>query len=346
MIAFSNLPHTGLPSLDLQAFKSQIAKLNQDTEGQKSFVPPNGWAHKVFGLNANFYMGLTPLYLQMAHYGVGEAVARGTFIDHPFTRSLMTYLGTSLILFGDKATSTRAALFVYQKHAQVYGTLDHPILTPEGEITQYRALDPAALLWVFATLVMSALSNYEFFYGPLSPEEKEAFYRETRPLALLSAIPPDILPLNFSEFETYYYSMIESPYITITPRSRKAMEDITSKISGHLRPYLKAMSAMRLPPKIRDGFGMHVDSATENLSKKAETFFKAHEKLPSRLRRSPLESFVRAQVGTADWSDTALIQILHAFEALGLELEANTRRKTPLLSLSILRRAAKRYARD
>ena len=90
MIAFSNLPHTGLPSLDLQAFKSQIAKLNQDTEGQKSFVPPNGWAHKVFGLNANFYMGLTPLYLQMAHYGVGEAVARGTFIDHPFTRSLMT----------------------------------------------------------------------------------------------------------------------------------------------------------------------------------------------------------------------------------------------------------------
>ncbi|QQR80626.1 MAG: DUF2236 domain-containing protein [Deltaproteobacteria bacterium] len=300
---------------------------------------------KIFGLNANFYMGLTPLYLQMAHYGVGEAVARGTFIDHPFTRSLMTYLGTSLILFGDKATSIRAALFVYQKHAQVYGTLDHPILTPEGEITHYKALDPAALLWVFATFVMSALSNYEFFYGPMSAKEKESFYRETRPLALLSAIPPDILPLSFAAFETYYHSMIESPYITITPRSRKAMEDITSKISGHLSPYLKAMSAVRLPPKIRDGFGMRVDRATENLSKKAETFFRAHEKLPARLRRSPLESFVREQVGTSDWSDTALTHSLRIIEALGLELEANSNRRISLSPLTIGLRTLERYRR-
>ncbi|HCJ35278.1 MAG TPA: DUF2236 domain-containing protein, partial [Ktedonobacter sp.] len=47
------------------------------------------------------------------------------------------------------------------------------------------ASDPELLLWVFATLIDTILYTYPIFIGPLSLQEQEQYYQESKTIGHL-----------------------------------------------------------------------------------------------------------------------------------------------------------------
>jgi uncharacterized protein (DUF2236 family) len=89
--------------------------------------------------------GPTALLLQIAHPSVAQGVAEHSdFESRPFDRLHGTIRTTMDLVFGDARTAEKAVRRLNGVHATVRG---------DG----YRALDPALLLWVQVTLLVTSV---------------------------------------------------------------------------------------------------------------------------------------------------------------------------------------------
>src|SRR5437660_542512 len=96
-------------------------------------------------------------------------------------------LNTTLAVVYAEPGQARAALRrIDRRHGPVRGT------TAEGRT--YDARDPALLLWVQTTLVLTSLRLYEAVLGRLPPLDREAYWQEARPVAALLGIPTYLQP--------------------------------------------------------------------------------------------------------------------------------------------------------
>src|SRR5204862_428210 len=68
--------------------------------------------------------------------------------------------------------------------------------------------DPALLLWVQATLVLTSLRLYEAVAGRLAHADREAYWQETRPIAQALGIPPALQPATPADLERYERLML------------------------------------------------------------------------------------------------------------------------------------------
>src|SRR4030088_212014 len=119
------------------------------------------------------------LLMQLAHPKVAAGVdEHSDFRAPPIRRLRRTIRMTMAIVFGDRETALAAARAVNLVHAKVSGT-------------DYHALDPELLLWVYATLADTALVTYETFVERLLPREREDFYQEFKLLGELLGLPRD-----------------------------------------------------------------------------------------------------------------------------------------------------------
>src|SRR6266702_4177678 len=136
------------------------------------------------------------LLMQLAHPKVAAGVdEHSDFRSHPVRRLRRTIRMTMAIVIGDRETALAAARAVNQTHSRVRGA-------------SYRALDPDLLRWVHATLVDSALVTYETFVKPLSVDEREDFYQESKLLGELLGIPHEDFPQSLRDFSDYIDRMI------------------------------------------------------------------------------------------------------------------------------------------
>ncbi len=107
------------------------------------------------------------LLLQVAHPLVAAGVAaHSEFRAHPLRRLWRTLDLMLTLAFADGATALGAVRTIEGVHARVHGVLEAPS-GPFPRGTHYDANDPALLLWVYATLVDTALVVYERFVEPL-----------------------------------------------------------------------------------------------------------------------------------------------------------------------------------
>src|SRR3977135_1973139 len=131
------------------------------------------------------------LLMQLAHPKVAAGVdEHSDFRAHPIRRLRRTIRMTMAIVFGDRETALAAPRGVNQVHAKVQGS-------------DYRAVDPELLLWVYATLADTALVTYETFVKRLQPHEREAFHEEFKLLRELLGIPRQRFPGTALEFDDY-----------------------------------------------------------------------------------------------------------------------------------------------
>jgi len=72
----------------------------------------------------------------------------------------------------------------------------------------YEARDPALLLWVQATLVLTSLRLYEAIAGPLSMSERDAYWTEAKPIAEALGIPLEQQPASLADLRRYERSML------------------------------------------------------------------------------------------------------------------------------------------
>jgi uncharacterized protein (DUF2236 family) len=143
----------------------------------------------VAGLRALLIQALHPL----AMAGVDQ---HSDWRADPVGRLAATSAYLSTITFGERASAERAAARVRRIHERVSGV--------DAETGQdYRASDPALLLWVHAALVDSNLAAREMFSIPLSGDDADRYVEEMVVAAELVGVPAAAVPDSVAGLARY-----------------------------------------------------------------------------------------------------------------------------------------------
>ena len=168
------------------------------------------------------------LLFQLAHPWVAAAIAEHSkTIDDPIGRFHRTFAVVFTMVFGTLDQALSAARALHRRHAAIHGRL--PITVgPFRAGSPYQANDLAALRWIYATLVETALMTHDFVLPPLTGEERARYYAESHRFAALFGIPRAALPADWREFATYAEMMRESDVLTVSPAAREIAGQIFS----------------------------------------------------------------------------------------------------------------------
>ena len=190
------------------------------------------------------------LLMQLAHPLVAAAVAdHSRFRDDPMSRLRATLRTISTIVFGTEDQARAAARRVNALHATVAGRDD------TGRA--YSATDPQLLLWVYATLVHTAVGVYDGFVCRLTEVERAAFYKESKDVARLFEVPDDLLPTSLDDLHAWMRDRIESGEVVVTPLARELAAPllrIVPWIPNGAAGRLAFVAASLLPDELREGY--------------------------------------------------------------------------------------------
>jgi uncharacterized protein (DUF2236 family) len=161
------------------------------------------------------------------------------------------------LVFGNLEQSLAAARRLHRRHAVVQGLLPAPAGRFE-EGSAYYANEVSALMWVHATLVETALMAHDLVLPPLSTEERDHYYRESRLLGLMFGLREEDQPQDWSGFLTYCRTMWSSDTLTVTPEARVIGEQVLNGAGSWLRApgWHHALTARLLPEPMRAGFSL------------------------------------------------------------------------------------------
>ena len=161
---------------------------------------------------------------------------------------------------------------------------------PDG-LTTYSALDPAALLWVHATLVDTALRVYGRFVAPLSAAEEQAYYEESSQVALMLGVPEELLPARIGELRGWMVDRMADGTIRVTPEARRIAETVLYPIPRLPRVAWDAahlISLSTLPAALRRQYGIGWSSRRERgVERIARVIHHTLPLVPSALRHAP-----------------------------------------------------------
>jgi uncharacterized protein (DUF2236 family) len=233
-----------------------------DLASDQGFYGPDSLTWRLTRERALLLGGPRALLLQLAHPLVAAGVAdHSSFASDPLRRLRRTLDATLAIVFGAAAVAEAAAAGVNAVHAAVHGVLPEAA----GRFAAgapYDARDPDLLLWVHATLIDTTLEVYARFVHPLSADEAERAYEESKVAARLLLVPDEIIPPDLAAFRAYFDGMIASDSIAVAPFQRALVEDV-------LYPKLRfvprvahvpsvAITTALLPPRIRELYDLEL----------------------------------------------------------------------------------------
>jgi uncharacterized protein (DUF2236 family) len=198
------------------------------------------------------------LLLQLAHPWVGAAIAQHSrSLADPIGRFHRTFGYVFTMVFGTLGQALAAAQALHRRHALITGVLaERAGPFPAG--SPYRANEVAALRWVHATLIDSALIAYQLLWPPLSDQQREQYYAESQLFAALFGIPQRVLPQSWSGFADYVAEMVGSDILVVSePARRIAAELFSGAGTGWPIPrWYRALTARQMPPPLRQDFGL------------------------------------------------------------------------------------------
>jgi uncharacterized protein (DUF2236 family) len=198
--------------------------------------------------------------MQIAHPKIAQGVADfSQFRRQPLKRFLNTHRTANELVFGDAATAINAASRLYAIHLKVNSASVNGS-SPDPQVN-YSASDPHLMLWVYATLVDSAMVGYRTLLPDLSRRQWEQCYQESRLLAQLFGIDEQDLPPALPDMEAWVQSMLASDEITVSPTAKLLAKSLLSArwYSWLAAPSIYVLAAGFLPPKLRDAYGFKWD---------------------------------------------------------------------------------------
>jgi uncharacterized protein (DUF2236 family) len=228
------------------------------------------------------------LLLQVAHPSVAAGVVQhSTYDADPWGRLYRTLDLVTRITFGSTETSARAAAQLRRAHGLVKG--DRPDGVP------YRAWDPDLLLWVWATLVDSAIVVYTRYVAPLAAADLAAYYAEQQRFAVLCGVPEGRWPPTWPRFTRWFDEWLRDE-CTVTDDSRAIARSIVDpRLPRPLKPAARpAIELLNLatvgltPPVLRERYGLTWGPRREAmLNASAGAVRRVLPLLPSLLREFP-----------------------------------------------------------
>lgn len=195
--------------------------------------------------------------LQLAHPYVAYAVDQHSATrSDPLGRFQRTFLHVFAMVFGDLDHAIESARRVHRVHTAIRGAIPEDI-GAFGRGHRYHANDPAALFWVQATLLDTAVQVYELTVAPLSLEEKERYYEESRLFGWLFGIPDAAVPESWSRFRQYVEDTIASDMIAVSDAAlemRRFLLQPPRRLAAPAIAWLEIFTAGLLPAKLRRQF--------------------------------------------------------------------------------------------
>jgi uncharacterized protein (DUF2236 family) len=227
--------------------------------------------------------------LQLAHPYVAHAIAEHSRTrDDPVGRFNRTFLHVYAMLFGDLASALGSAERVRKVHERVEGIID-PAAGPYPRGHVYRANEAEALLWVFATLVETAVLAYEVGFGHLPLARKDRVYAELTGFGRLFGIPESLFPKGWSAFSAYCARTFEALAVTTPAREMgtfllAAPRPAMAPVMGFYRIFTTGF----LPPVVREGYGLPYGAREERVfARGKELVRRVWPHLPERVRFLP-----------------------------------------------------------
>ncbi|MCA9668470.1 MAG: DUF2236 domain-containing protein [Myxococcales bacterium] len=199
------------------------------------------------------------MLLQLAHPYVAYAIDQhsNTRAD-PLARFRRTFDNIFAMFFDDLPKAKRSARRVHTVHTHITGHLGERIgIYRRGQ--RYRANEVEALLWVYATLIDTALMTYEMFVEELSSEMRERYYRESFRFAALFGLGEDVLPPDFAAFRAYFEATVNSGAVVVSQPGREIGRFLLRPRHVALRPsalWFRALTGTMLPETLREAFGL------------------------------------------------------------------------------------------
>jgi uncharacterized protein (DUF2236 family) len=227
------------------------------------------------------------LLLQLAHPWVAAAIAEHSrTLADPIGRFHRTFDIVFAMVFGSLDRALLSSRQLHRRHGMIVGEMPETV-GPFAAGSRYCANDIPSLRWVYATLVESALMAHDLVLPPLSAEERERYWTESRLFGALFGLTADDLPADWSGFTAYTAGMVQSETLTVSPAAR----EIATQIFGGARPWLRpprwyrALTARMLPERLRAGFGFVLDERdTRSADRAVRWIRRVYPRLPNRLR--------------------------------------------------------------
>ncbi len=226
---------------------------------------------------------------------VAEAVGRySDYQKKLMARTRRTIFAMHALTFGDLEMALEVGGIIFKLHERVHGSIsERSSLQRVGQ--GYRANDPAAMTWVFATLVRGALNAYATIVEPLDRAERDQFYEESKLSGAILGILPEELPPDWESFERYFEGMVD-----------EALElgDMARDILGVLfgPPYMRGVARLcagLLPERWRSAVGLPWDATAERAYERALGVMRASKRLPAGLRYVPAWHQAAARIEAA-----------------------------------------------
>jgi uncharacterized protein (DUF2236 family) len=200
--------------------------------------------------------GARALMLEMAHPLIAAGVAQHSdFRRRPLRRLINTVRTMVMLSFGDARLAQTAARHTQQCHSHVHGTLGETVGGQPGG-TAYDANDPALRLWVFATLIDSTLLVHDQFVRPLTPDEKSAYYEDSKRMAHVLGVPSRTMPADYAAFQEYVRDMIEGGTLVVGSEGKAIIKALFSHpLFGPVARIGSYAGIGLLPDHLRKAFG-------------------------------------------------------------------------------------------
>ena len=221
------------------------------------------WLRRVSGEPVLLFGGGRALLLEIAHPLIAAGVAEhSSYRTDPFGRLQRTLEAMSAIVFRDRAAALAAARNVERAHQRVVGRLVASA-GRFGEGTPYSGRDPELMLWVWATLVDTAVAVYERFVEALDADARRAYYADHRSVVRVLGVPDALVPPSWEAFRSWFDGMLASDALAVTPAAREIAAGVlapAAAISDARR--LRLITVGLLPPHLREAFGLAWDDAS------------------------------------------------------------------------------------
>ncbi|MGA7524429.1 MAG: oxygenase MpaB family protein [Acidobacteriaceae bacterium] len=238
---------------DLESLLGSAA--SQTADPRAGIFGPASMSWKINREAALFLGAGRAALLQLAHPWVATALEQhSSLLGNPIARFHNTFRIVFTMVFGSLGQGLAAARHLHTLHTGIRGEMPGKVAGwPQG--THYEANEVAALRWVFATLVESAVLAYGSVC-PFSTEERARYYHESKTMAALFGLPAAALPEDWSGFSQYVAEMCASDELGVGIAAREMAHTILNGAGSWVRipRWYRALTAEWLGARFRKEF--------------------------------------------------------------------------------------------
>jgi uncharacterized protein (DUF2236 family) len=269
---------------ELESLLDAIARSTADPRA--GIFGPDSISWKINREAALFLGAGRAALLQLAHPWVNAALAEhSSLLGDPIARFHNTFRIVFTMIYGSLDQALAAARHLHTLHTHIRGELPEPVARWPRK-SHYEANEIDALRWVFSTLVESAVLACECIL-PISAEERERYYNESKTMAALFGIPASSLPVSWSAFCDYNRGMADSDTLGVTSTARATAHALLSGAGSWIHPprWYRALTTEWMPHKLRQAFALQYSAVDARAAERARRWLpRVWKTLPQSVR--------------------------------------------------------------